>query len=80
MNHVRDGADHVDGIEHIDGLRAVRHGDGDLVIRPDAEGAQAAGALLYICGEILIGGGAPHEIKGDIVRVLLGDLFDRFDH
>ena len=80
VNHVRDGADHVDGIEHIDGLRAVRHGDGDLVVCSDAEGAQAAGALLYICDEILISGGAPHEIEGDIVWILLGNLFNRFDH
>ena len=80
VNHVGHGADHVDGIEHEDGLRAVRHGNGDPVVFPDTDGFQRFGTAFDLAQHLAIGRRPAHEIKGDIVRVLFGNLSDFVNH
>ena len=80
MDHVRDAADEVDRVEHIDGLRAVGHGDGDLVARAHADGLEGAGALLDLLDHLGIGGGLAHEVERDVPWVPLGDQLECLKH
>ena len=80
VDHVADGADHVHGVEHVDGLRAVRHRDGDLVVFPHADGAQALGAFMDVLDHLPVGGGLAHEVEGDVVGVRLRHVLEHADH
>jgi hypothetical protein len=80
MYHVGHGSDEVHGIEHEYGLGAVGHGDGDLVVRPHADGAQRFGAFAYLLHQPAVGGGPAHEVEGHVIRVLLRNLLHRFKH
>ena len=80
MDHVGDAADEVDGIEHVYRLRAVGHGDGDLVVLAHADGLESLGAALYLAHELFIRGGLAHEVEGDVVGVCFGDLRHGLKH
>ena len=45
MHHVGNAAHQIDGVEQVNGLRAVGHGDGDLVALPDADGIDQIGRI-----------------------------------
>lgn len=80
VHHVGDGTGEVHGVEHVYRLRAVRHGDGDLVALAYTDGAQTARAFFDVGDHFAVGRGAPHEVKGDVVRVLVGYLLDGLKH
>ena len=80
MDHIGNPADQVDGIEHIDGLRAVRHGNGDLVVLADADGLQGAGTALDLPEHLAVGGVPAHEVECDLIRVHLRNFRDFFEH
>ena len=80
MDHVGDAAHQIHGVEHVDGLRAVGHGDGDAVAGADAQHLQALGAALDLLDHFAVGGGLAHEVKGDVVGVLLRHQLQRLEH
>lgn len=80
MDHVRNAADEIDGVEHINSLRAVGHGDGDLVACAYADGLEGAGTLFDLLNHMCIGGGLAHEVERNVLGILLGDPFQCFEH
>ena len=80
MHHVGDTAHHVDGVEHGDGLRAVGHGDGNAIVFADADGFKRLGAALHMLQQLPVGGGASHEIHGDVVGVFIGHGLEHIVH
>ena len=80
VDHVRNAAHEVHGVEHVNGLRAVRHGDRDLVARAHADGPERPGAALGLADQLAVGRGPAHKIEGDVVGVLLRDLRHLVEH
>ena len=80
MDHVGDSADQVDRIKHVDGLRAVRHGDCDLVAFPESDGLQRFRAVFDLLNQLPVGRGLSHKVKRDVIRILCGDLGDLVEH
>ena len=80
MDHVGDAADEVHRVEHEDRLRAVGHGDGDLVAGTDAQHLQALGAALNLLHHPPVRRGPAHERKGDVVRIGVCNVLDGLKH
>ena len=80
VDHVGNAAHQIHRVEHIDGLGAVGHGDGHLVPGPDAQHLQALGTALDLLDHLAVGGGLAHKVKGDVVGVFLGHLFQSLEH
>ena len=80
MHHVGNAAHQIDGVEQVNGLRAVGHGDGDLVALPDANGFQCLGAGLHLLHQLLVGGGLAHEVKGNVIGVFFGNGLHSLKH
>ena len=80
MDHICNSADEVDRVEHIDSLRAVGHGNGDLVVFPDADGLEGFGTALDLTDHLPVGRGLAHKVEGHVVGVLFSNLHDLFNH
>ena len=80
MHHVGNAAHQIDGVEQVNGLRAVGHGDGDLVALPDANGFQCLGTGLHLLHQLLVGGGLAHEVKGNVIGVFFGNGLHSLKH
>ena len=72
--------DEVHRVEHEDRLRAVGHGDGDLVAGTDAQHLQALGAALNLLHHPPVRRGPAHERKGDVVRIGVCNVLDGLKH
>ena len=80
MDHVGDGAHHVDGVEHGHRLRTVGHGDGHAVVLLHAGGAQRPGALVNRRHTGAVIGVAAHEVIGDDVGIFVRDALHGLAH
>ena len=80
VDHVCNATDEIDGIEHIDSLRAVGHGDGDLVALTYADGLEGAGTFPDLLNHLVIGGGLAHEVERDVLGILLGNQLQCLKH
>ena len=80
VDHIGDAAHQIHRVEHVDGLRAVGHGDGDLVAGAHAQRFQALSALFDLLHHLAVGGGFAHEIKGDVVGVHIRHALHGLEH
>jgi len=80
VDHIGDAAHQIHRVEHVDGLRAVGHGDSDLVAGAHAQRFQALGALFDLLHHLAVGGGFAHEIKGDVVGVHIRHALHGLEH